>query len=44
LWTGEKKCIPSTCSGRRHPIVISPIGIDEVFVAKTHSSRVAASV
>ncbi len=44
LWTGEKKCIPSTWAGRRHPFAISPIGIEDVLLAKTHSSRVAASV
>ncbi len=44
LCTGEKKCIPSTCAGRRQPRAISPIGIEDVLLAKTQSSRVTASV
>ena len=44
LWTGEKKCIPSTWPGRRQPAAISPMGIEDVLLAKTHSSEVTPSV
>ena len=41
--TGEKKCIPTTFSGRFACAAMSVIGSDEVFDAKMASSRVAAS-
>ena len=43
LWTGEKKCIPSTRDGRFDEAAISAMGSDEVLLANTQVSRVAAS-
>ena len=36
--------MPSTRDGRAQPFAISPMGMAEVLLAKTHSSRVLASV
>ena len=41
--TGEKKCIPITCSGRRAASAMRPIGMVEVLDAKTARSAVAIS-
>ena len=41
--TGEKKCMPRTREGRRESRAISAMGRDEVLLANTQSSRVAAS-
>ena len=43
LFTGEKKCMPSTRDGRRESFAISPMGSEDVLLANTQSSRVAAS-
>ena len=43
LCTGEKKCIPTTVSGCADASAMRPIGIVDVFDAKTHSGPVAAS-
>ena len=43
LCTGEKKCIPMTCSGRLLPAAILAIGIVLVFVAKMASCGSTAS-
>ena len=39
IGTGEKKCVPTTDSGRSVAAAIWVIGIAEVFVASTASSR-----
>src|SRR2546428_5962012 len=41
--TGEKKCIPTTCSGRLAASAIRWIGIVDVLDANTASGAVAAS-
>ena len=41
--TGEKKCMPSTRSGRRASAAIWWIGMVEVLLAKIVSGRVASS-
>ena len=43
LWTGLKKCIPTTRSGRDAAFAISVIGSVEVFDAKIASGRATAS-
>ena len=42
--TGEKKCMPRTREGRRASRPMSPMGSEEVLLAKTHDSWVTASV
>src|SRR5438552_1287615 len=41
--TGEKKCMPITCSGRRAASAMRPIGMVDVLDANTARSGVAAS-
>jgi hypothetical protein len=43
IGTGEKKCVPTTRSGRRVTEAIAVIGIADVLVASTASSRVTRS-
>lgn len=43
LWTGLKKCIPTTRSGREAAFAISVIGSVEVFEAKIASGFATAS-